>query len=270
MTFNEKWRKRLDQNKFFCVGLDTHQDRLPSHLPRNLAGLLEFNQKIIDATCDLAGAFKPQFAHYGAQGAEEILSETIKYLRRKSPESLLILDAKRGDIGSTSDMYALEAFERYGADAVTLHPYMGWDTVKPFLKNPEKGAIVLCKTSNKSSSDFQDMLLQDGRPLYEHVAQKAKGWNDNDNVSLVVGATQSGVMKSLRALCGDELPFLIPGIGAQGGSITDVIRHGGLPGFLSASRSIIYASDGEDFAEAAREVLVSYQNEASTACGRPS
>jgi orotidine-5'-phosphate decarboxylase len=230
-----------------CVGLDPDPRKLPADLAADSAPLYAFNRRIIDATFDIAAAYKPQIAFYSAAGAEEQLASSIRYIRERAPAALVILDAKRGDIGNTAEAYVREAFERYGADAVTVNPYMGADSVLPFLSNKEYGAIVLCRTSNSGAKDFQDLSF-DGLPLYRHVAaHAATHWNQNGNLMLVVGATVPREMAELRA-AHPHVPFLVPGIGAQGGDLKATLAAGldadGSGLLISASRSIIYAGGG--------------------------
>jgi len=230
-----------------CVGLDPDPKRLPGDLAGGTEPLLRFNRRVIDATCDLAAAYKPQIAFYSALGAEAELAASIRHIRRRAPHALVILDAKRGDIGNTAAAYAAEAFDRYGADAVTVNPYMGEDSVRPFLARPERGAAVLCRTSNAGAGDFQDLRV-DGLPLYRHVAARAAAhWNGARNLMLVVGATYPREMADLRA-AHPELPFLVPGIGAQGGDLAATLAAGldraggGL--LINSARGILYAGDG--------------------------
>jgi orotidine-5'-phosphate decarboxylase len=218
-------------------------------------GILAFNKAIVDATADLACCYKPQFAHFAAERAEAQLMASIAYIKSRYPDIPVILDSKRGDIGSTASMYAREAFEHYGADAVTVNPYMGSDTVLPFAEHAEKGVILLCRTSNPSAAEFQNLMIE-GEPLYIHVARRAQQhWNGNGNIALVVGATAADEMARIRDVAPD-LPFLVPGIGAQGGDLAATVRHGqtasGKGLMINASRSILYASNGSNFAEAAR------------------
>jgi orotidine-5'-phosphate decarboxylase len=209
--------------------------------------LLEFNRRIVDATCDVAAAYKPQIAFYSAIGRESELEASIRYIRERAPDALLILDAKRSDIGNTAEAYAREAFERYGADAVTINPYMGEDSVLPFLARPDKGAVLLCRTSNAGARDFQDLDVG-GMPLYRRVAERAAmHWNRNGNLMLVVGATYPAEMAALRR-AHPEITFLVPGIGAQGGDLDETLdagldaRNAGL--LINSSRGIIYAGGG--------------------------
>lgn len=226
--------------------------------------MFEFNKAIIDETHDLVCAYKPQIAYYSAIGAERELEQTIEYIHIHHPDIPIILDVKRSDIGSTAEMYAKEAFERYKADAVTVNPFLGFDSIKPFTEWYERGVIVLCKTSNPSSSDFQDIII-DGKPAYLFIAEKAiREWNYNNNLLLVVGATYPSQMREIRNIA-KNITFLVPGIGAQGGSISDVIknglRHDGLGLIISSSRGIIHASISDDFAEMARQATLRTVNE---------
>ena len=239
------------------MGLDPDVKRMPAHICSSTEPLFAFNRQIVDATADYVCAFKPQIACYAALAAEQQLVKTIAYIQTHYPDIPVILDAKRGDIGITSEKYAEEAFEIYQADAVTLNPYMGYDALEPFLARKDKGIILLCRTSNTGAATIQDVQLANGKRLYEHVAELAvTQWNHNNNISLVVGATCVRQMAAVRRIAGD-MTFLIPGIGAQGGSITEVLKAGlnqykrGI--ILNASRSILYP-DNQDpvlFAEAA-------------------
>ncbi len=247
------WRKN---NSLISVGLDPELGRLPAHLPRNADGIFAFNRAIIDATHDLVCAYKPQIAYFAAYQAEEALQRTIDHIRTNYPEIPVILDAKRGDIGSTAEKYAVEAFERYGADAVTVNPYMGHDSAEPFLAYADKGVVVLCRTSNPGAADFQDLDVG-GRPLYEVVAEQvASKWNTNGNCMLVVGATWPEQMARIRAIVGD-MPFLVPGVGAQGGNVEQLVGAGkiadGTGLVINSSRAILYAGNGPDFGAAARD-----------------
>ena len=247
-----------------CVGLDPEPSRLPETLRDNPDAVFEFCRAIVDATADLVCCFKPQIAHFAAQRAEDALERLVAHIHDKHPGVPVILDAKRGDIGSTAQHYATEAFDRYGADAVTANPYLGRDAVQPFLDRADRGVILLCRTSNPGARDLQDLDVG-GRPLYQHVAQLvARDWNANGNCALVVGATYPAELAAVRALVCD-MPILVPGIGAQGGDVAAVIRNGknsqGAGLIISSSRSILYASAGADFAERARREAQTLRDE---------
>lgn len=259
-SFYEKLNTAWERfNSLVCVGLDPDIAKIPQHLRESgQFPIFEFNRRIIDAVAPFCCAFKPQIAYYAGQGPEADiqLATTMEYIRTAWPDHVLILDAKRGDIGSTAAMYAREAFERYQADAVTLNPYMGGDTLEPFLSHADKGSVVLCRTSNPGSGDLQDLELADGRKLYQAVAEKAaNAWNGNKNIALVVGATYPEQLAEVRGIVGADMPILVPGIGAQGGDIEAVMKQGlnadktGL--VVNSSRGIIYSSHGEKFAETA-------------------
>lgn len=248
-------------NSLLCVGLDPDLAKLPAELRDLPDGITTFCTRIIDATADLACAFKPQIAYFGALGAEKQLEDICRYVRENYPHIPLILDAKRGDIGATATQYAREAFERYGADAVTVNPYMGEDSLDPYLAWADRGVIILCRTSNPGGSDLQ-FLDTDGVPLYQRVARLvAEKWNKNGQCALVVGATFPEELAQVRAIVGD-MPLLVPGIGAQGGDIAATVGAGqtanGMGMMISSSRAIIYATpqDGEDWADAARRVAI--------------
>ena len=264
-TFTQQLQSAwASQGSMLCIGLDPDPKRLPPSLQGKPEGIYEFCREIADATADLVCAFKPQFAYFASQRAEAQLEKLIKHLKDKYPHIPVILDSKRGDIGSTADQYALEAFDRYGADAVTVNPYMGFDTIEPYLKHTGKGVIVLCRTSNPGGSDLQFLnVAPNGEPLYLHVAKlAAQEWNGSEQISLVVGATFPEEIAKVRAIVGD-MPLLIPGIGAQGGDIDATVSAGkitGKPGagmIINSSRAILYASSGADFAQAARAVAMS-------------
>jgi orotidine-5'-phosphate decarboxylase len=254
--FTERLQRAWERNdSLLCVGLDPEIERLPSHIAGEPSPIFQFNKAVIDATHDLVCAYKPQFAHYAAYEAEDQLERTIEYVHRAYPDLPVILDAKRGDVGSTAERYAIEAFERYGADAVTVNPYLGSDALEPFLMHADKGVIVLCRTSNPSARELQDLDVG-GRKLYQLVAElAARRWNARGNCLLVVGATYPRELAEVRAIVGD-MPLLVPGIGAQGGDVAQVVRHGqsarGAGLIISASRSILYAGSGVEFAAAAR------------------
>lgn len=260
MNFIDKLSAAWTRNdSLLCVGLDPDLARLPAQLQGKPDAIVQFCKAIIDATADLACAFKPQIAYFAALGAEDQLEQICRYLRETYPQIPLILDAKRGDIGATAHQYAREAFERYGADAVTVSPYMGSDSVEPYFAWPDRGVIVLCRTSNAGGSDLQ-FLDVGGVPLYQHVARMvAEKWNRNGQCALVVGATYPEELAQVRAIVGD-MPLLVPGIGAQGGDVEATVRAGRTAGgvgmMISSSRAILYAAPeaGEDFAAAARRV----------------
>ncbi|MGO8858659.1 MAG: orotidine-5'-phosphate decarboxylase [Steroidobacteraceae bacterium] len=248
MIFAERVSRALQASgSLVCIGLDPDLTRMPRELAEAPEPFLAFNRRIIDATADLAAAYKPQIAFYSALGKETELVASIRYIRERAPQALIILDAKRSDIGNTAEAYASEAFDRYGADAVTVNPYMGEDSVRPFLARPDRGAILLCRTSNPGARDFQDLLV-DGLPLYRRVAERAdKHWNEAQNLMLVVGATYPTEMAELRR-AHPALAFLVPGIGAQGGDLESTLAAGlddqGAGLLISSSRAIIYAGGG--------------------------
>ncbi len=250
---------QLASGSLVCVGLDPDPGKMPRDLRDHPQPFAAFARRIVDATAGIAAAYKPQIAFYSALGAERQLEAGIAYIRERAPRALVILDAKRGDIGNTAEAYAREAFDRYGADAVTVNPYMGEDSVLPFLARPDRGAIVLCRTSNRGAADFQD-LDAGGLPLYRRVALRAASqWNERRNLMLVVGATFAREMAELRG-AHPELPFLVPGIGAQGGDLAATLEAG-LDGkraglLINSSRAIIYAGGGTAAAigAAAREL----------------
>ncbi len=247
---NWAWRQ---QNSLVCVGLDPDITKLPKQFSAVNASLRKFNQSIVDATAEFACCFKPQIAYYAAVGAEKELEQTIDYIKKHYPNIPVILDAKRGDIGATATMYAREAFERYDADALTVNPYMGGDTIEPYLSYQERGVVVLCRTSNGGSGQFQSLEV-DGQPIAWHVAKRSTEWNANEQVMLVVGATYPEELRHIRTIVGD-MPLLVPGIGAQGGDVQAVLDNGldsqGFGLVVNSSRGIIYASSDQDFAAAA-------------------
>jgi orotidine-5'-phosphate decarboxylase len=259
MTFIDMLQGAQRRNgSMLCVGLDPEPSRFPAGLKGDAHKIFDFCARIVDATADLVIAFKPQIAYFAAHRAEGQLEQLMEHMRRTAPQVPVILDAKRGDIGSTAEQYAKEAFERYGADAVTLSPFMGFDSVQPYLKYEGKGAFLLCRTSNPGGDDLQNQHLADvpGTPrLYEHVAKLAQGpWNTNGQLGLVVGATYPAEIEAVRKVAPDA-PLLIPGIGAQGGDAVATVKAGWrahAPIVVNSSRAIIYASSSEDFAEAAR------------------
>lgn len=262
MNFLEKLNKVVVKNRsLVCVGLDTSPELIPSGM-----SVSEFNKAIIDSTADLVSAYKPNLAFYEAQGEKglEALYKTVKHVPTDIP---VIGDAKRGDIGNTSAAYARALFDYFNFDAVTVSPYLGFDSLEPFLKYKDKGVFILCRTSNKGAADFQSLPCQyEGKslPLYEIVALKARQWNTAHNIGLVVGATYPEELKTIRQAHPD-LPILIPGVGAQGGDLELAVRYGvdvqnrGI--LINSSRGIIYASKAKDFANAARQSAQTLRDE---------
>ncbi len=265
MNFITKLRSAwISSNSLLCVGLDPDPAKLPLVLRGKSQAIFEFNKAIIDATHDLVCAYKPQIAYFAAHSAEDQLLRTMEYLRTQYPHIPVILDAKRGDIGSTADQYAVEAFTRYQADAVTVNPYLGGDSITPFTRYADKGVVILCRTSNAGAQDLQDLDIN-GQPLYVHLAHKvATQWNANGNCLLVVGATWPEQMQRVRAVVGD-MPFLVPGVGAQGGDVKALVTAGktadGTGLIISSSRAVLYASSDKDFAQAARSVALAARDE---------
>ena len=259
MTFLDMLRNAGSQNQsMLCVGLDPEPNRFPAAMQGDASKIYDFCAAIVDATADLVSTFKPQIAYFAAHRAEDQLERLMAYMRAVAPHVPVILDAKRGDIGSTAEQYAKEAFERYGADAVTLSPFMGFDSIAPYLKYEGKGAFLLCRTSNPGGDDLQARTLADvpGNPkVFEHVAALAQGpWNLNGQLGLVVGATRPHEIERVREIA-PTLPLLIPGVGAQGGDAVATVKaglreHGSI--IVNSSRAILYASSGADFAQAAR------------------
>jgi len=257
MAFHHILRRAWAQsNSMLCVGLDPD----PSRFPDSVNGsVLDFCTAIVDATADTVCAFKPQIAYFAAVGAERELEQLCAHIRDRHPNVLLILDAKRGDIGSTAEQYAHEAFDRYGAHVVTVNPYLGTDSVEPFLQHPDGGVFVLCRTSNPGSGDFQSLQAGD-EALYLHVARRvANEWNEIGDCGLVVGATYPDELRQVRAIVGD-LPLLVPGVGAQGGDVEATVHAGsdstGYGMVINSSRAILYASKGANFADAAHAEAV--------------
>lgn len=251
-------------NSLVCVGLDPDPAKFPEPMRGQPQAIFEFNKAIIDATHDLVCAYKPQIAYFAAHRAEDQLQRTIDYLRVHHADIPVILDAKRGDIGSTAEQYAHEAFERYGADAVTVNPYLGGDSITPFTRHRDKGVVILCRTSNPGAQDLQDLEVA-GEPLYLHLARKvAREWNTHGNCLLVVGATWPEQLRRVRTLVGN-LPLLVPGVGAQGGDVEALLSAGktrdGSGLIVNSSRAILYASRGADFATAARAAAASLREE---------
>jgi orotidine-5'-phosphate decarboxylase len=246
------------RDSLLCVGLDPDPDRFPGAWQGDAARIFDFCAAIVAATAESACAFKPQIAYFAAHRAEDQLERLIAYIHRAAPGVPVILDAKRGDIGSTAEMYAREAFVRYRADAVTLSPFMGADSIEPYLAHPDKGLFLLCRTSNPGGAELQAQALADGERLYEHIARLASGaWNRGGQLGLVVGATVPDELARVRALA-PRLPLLVPGIGAQGGDAAATVRAGwrggAAPGpiIVNSARAILYASAGADYADAAR------------------
>ncbi len=268
MTFLEQLKaaERTNQS-MLCVGLDPEPAKFPTHMRGDASKIYDFCAAIVDATADLVISFKPQIAYFAAHRAEDQLGKLMQHMRRTAPHVPVILDAKRGDIGSTAAQYAIEAFERYGADAVTLSPFMGFDSVQPYLAYHGKGAFLLCRTSNPGGDDFQAQRLSSiaGEPLlYEHIAKLAQGpWNTNGQLGLVVGATYPAEIDRVRQVA-PHVPLLIPGVGAQGGDAVATVKAGWkqvngettAPIIVNSSRAVMYASSGADFADAARLVAI--------------
>ena len=251
-----------------CVGLDPDPAKFPGSWKDDPARIFDFCATIVDATKHLVIAFKPQIAYFAAHRAEEPLERLIAHIHKAAPEVPVILDAKRGDIGSTAEQYAREVFERYQADAVTLSPFMGYDSIEPYLRYEGKGAILLCRTSNPGGGDLQAQVLADGDALFERIARLAQGeWNRSGQLALVVGATYPEEIERVRRLA-PTLPLLIPGIGAQGGDAMATVRAGWRPDapiIVSSSRAVLYASRGDNFAQAARAAAQAARNELNTA-----
>ena len=260
-ALKQRWQ---NADTLVCVGLDPEPAKFPARFRGDEDAVFSFCRDIADATAEYACAFKPQIAHFAALGAEGALQRLIAHVHATHPGVPVILDSKRGDIGSTAQHYASEAFDRYGADAVTANPYLGRDSLQPFLDRADRGVVILCRTSNPGAGDLQDLVV-DGRPLYQHVAEKiAREWNGNDNCALVVGATWPKQLHEVRAIVGD-LPFLVPGVGAQGGDVEAVVTNAktadGTGLMVSSSRAILYASSGDDFADAAADAAKSLRDQ---------
>jgi len=257
MNFADRLRRAWERNdSLLCVGLDPDPAKLPEHLRAEPDAVFRFCAEIVDATADLVCAFKPQIAYFAAARAEDQLERLCAHITERHPDVVLVLDAKRGDIGATAEQYAAEAFDRYGAHAVTVNPYLGTDSVEPFLRYEDRGVFVLCRTSNPGGDDLQNLDVG-GRPLYQHVAELvATRWNGRRQCGLVVGATYPEELAAVRAAVGDDVPFLVPGVGAQGGDAATTARlaaTGRGDGLLvNNSRAVLYASPGTDFATAAR------------------
>ncbi|HET9571737.1 MAG TPA: orotidine-5'-phosphate decarboxylase [Bacteroidales bacterium] len=255
----------LRKQSFLCVGLDTDLKKIPAHLLKKDDPIFEFNKAIIDAVADYCVAFKPNLAFYECMGVKGLLAlqKTVGYIRERFPDQFLIADAKRGDIGNTSEMYAASFFEELPFDAVTVAPYMGEDSVKPFLKYDQKWVILLALTSNKGSQDFQFTTDSNNERLFEKVLKTSQQWASDEQMMYVVGATQGSMFAQIRKIAPDHF-LLVPGIGAQGGSLAEVVKYGmnkqcGL--LVNSSRQILYASDGLDFAEKAKDEAIKVQKE---------
>jgi len=261
-------------DSLLCVGLDPDPAKFPGSWKDDPDRIFDFCATIVDATKDLVIAFKPQIAYFAAQRAEEQLERLIAHIHKVAPEVPVILDAKRGDMGTTAEQYAVEVFERYRADAVTLSPLLGFDSIEPYLRYEGKGAILLCRTSNPGSVELQALRLASGDTLFEHIARLAQGeWNRGGQLALVVGATYPEEIERVRALA-PTLPLLIPGIGAQGGDAAATVRAGWradangrttAPIIVSSSRAVLYASRGENFAQAARQAALATRAELNSA-----
>jgi orotidine-5'-phosphate decarboxylase len=262
-TLTAAWQRN---NSLVCVGLDPEPARFPAVVRDTPDAIFAFCRAIVDATADLVCCFKPQIAYFAAHRAEDALEQLIAHVHANHAGVPVILDAKRGDIGSTAQHYAREAFDRYGADAVTVNPYLGRDALQPFLDRVDKGVIILCHTSNPGAGDLQELTVSNGRKLYQHVAHEAAhAWNTNGNCALVVGATYPQELAEVRTIVGDDMPLLIPGIGAQGGDVAAVVHNGknsaGAGLIISSSRAILYADDSGDFAQGARAAARSLREE---------
>jgi orotidine-5'-phosphate decarboxylase len=256
-SFIEQLQRGWDGNdSLVCVGLDPEIERFPPHIAESASPIFQFNKAIVDATADLVCAYKPQFAHYAAYEAEDQLERTIDYIHRSYPGIPVILDSKRGDVGNTAERYAIEAFERYHADAVTVNPYLGGDSLEPFLKYEDRGVIILCRTSNPGAVDLQDLEVNNRRLFHIVADLAARRWNSRGNCLLVVGATYPRELAEVREIVGN-MPLLVPGVGAQGGDVAQAVQNGqtaaGAGLIISSSRGILYASAGENFASAARD-----------------
>ena len=255
MTREELIREIFKKGTFLCVGLDTDIKKIPEHLRQNEDPIFDFNKAIIDATAEYCVAYKPNLAFYEAGGVKGMVSfeRTIKYLKENYPNHFIIADAKRGDIGNTSSMYARTFFEEYDIDSLTVAPYMGEDSVSPFLTYKDKWVILLALTSNKGSYDFQLTEDTNGERLFEKVIRRSQSWGNDENMMCVVGATRGEMFKDIRRVAPTHF-LLVPGVGAQGGSLQEVCKYGMIKDcglLVNSSRGIIYASNGTDFAAAA-------------------
>ncbi len=265
MTREQLVEQIFKKETFLCVGLDTDLKRIPRHLLGTDDPIFNFNKAIIDATAPYCVAYKPNLAFYECMGTDGMIAfeKTIQYLQKYYPNHFIIADAKRGDIGNTSSMYARTFFEHYNIDSLTVAPYMGEDSVSPFLEYPNKWVILLALTSNKGSHDFQFTTDNEGVALFEKVLKKSQEWGNEDNMMYVVGATQGSMFEVVRKSAPRHF-LLVPGVGAQGGSLHDVCLYGMIDDcglLVNSSRGIIYASNGEDFAEKAAEAAKDLQQQ---------
>ena len=270
MSFMQALRDRwAAADSLVCVGLDPEPAKFPARFAADPDAVFGFCRDIVDATAPYVCSFKPQIAHFAALGAEDALTRLIAHVHAQHPHIPVILDSKRGDIGSTARHYAAEAFDRYAADAVTVNPYLGRDSLQPFLDRSDRGVVILCRTSNPGAADLQDLQVRDAdggsRPLYQQVAETiARDWNGHGNCALVVGATWPNQLREVRAIVGD-MPLLVPGVGAQGGDVAAVVGNArsadGSGLIVSSSRAILYASGGDDFFEAAAAAARSLRDE---------
>ncbi|MCD6467982.1 MAG: orotidine-5'-phosphate decarboxylase [Thermoplasmata archaeon] len=266
MRFTDKLNKMIEKNNsLLCVGLDVDTKKIPPHLLKKEDGLFTFNKKIIDVTTDLVCCYKINMAFYESLGQKgvELLTKTMEYIPREIP---VILDGKRGDIGNTAEHYAYEVFDLYKADATTVNPYMGLDSIKPFLNYRDKCIFILCRTSNPSAVDFQNLLVGEKKtPLYEIVAGKIREWNEKKNCGAVAGATYPEDLKKIRFIIGDDVPLLIPGVGKQGGNLEKSVKYGvnseGKNAIINSSRSILYANNSEEFAFFSRKAAEALKDE---------
>jgi orotidine-5'-phosphate decarboxylase len=268
MTSQELFTNICRKKSFLCVGLDTDVKKIPQHLLSESDPVFAFNKQIIDATADVCIAYKPNLAFYESLGLSgwQSLEKTVKYIRANYPDQFLIADAKRGDIGNTSEMYARAFFEHFDFDAITVAPYMGEDSVTPFLGHPNKWVILLALTSNKGSRDFQFITRKEGERLFENVLTTSKEWGNKESLMYVVGATQGSLFADVRKIVPDHF-LLVPGVGAQGGDLFEVAKYGinkqcGL--IVNSSRQILYAGNDRDFAAAARKESLKVQADMET------
>ena len=274
MSFTEQLARAERTNRsLLCVGLDPDPAKFPGEMRGDASRIFDFCSAIVDATRDLVIAFKPQIAYFAANRAEDQLERLIAHIHATAPDVPVILDAKRGDMGSTAEQYAREVFDRYRADAVTLSPLLGHDSIEPYLRYAGKGIILLCRTSNPGGDDLQDQRLESGEKVYERIARlAASAWNEGGQIGLVVGATYPAEIARVRELA-PTMPLLIPGIGAQGGDAAATVRAGWRsdgtrttgPVIVSSSRAVLYASSGTDFAEAARQAAEAARHELAAA-----